>query len=172
MIILQALKINAAPFKRCGKNKIQPRASKEAGPLIINLHTMKIKISKNAKIDYKQLMNLYVSLEWGKNSDYTKSVLKKMIKKPCAVYSAWEGKRLIGIARVFSDSVVHTYVPDIVVLPAYQKMGIGRNLLKNIINDFNGTGIFLEALEETESFFSACGFKKKNLTVLTYGSNN
>jgi N-acetylglutamate synthase-like GNAT family acetyltransferase len=46
---------------------------------------------------------------------------------------AWDGERLIGFARVISDHRLHAYIDDVVIHPDYQRQGVGRELLANLL---------------------------------------
>ena len=43
--------------------------------------------------------------------------------------AAWEGARLVGVARVVTDGAFVAVVPHLMVDPEYRRRGIGRQLL-------------------------------------------
>lgn len=46
------------------------------------------------------------------------------------VLTAWDGPKLVGILRGWTDGAYDGYVCDLAVLPEYQKRGVGRRLLE------------------------------------------
>jgi len=55
--------------------------------------------------------------------------MEQMLRTANLVITAWDGSRLIGIARSLSDFAFCTYLSDLAVDCAYQKQGIGRALI-------------------------------------------
>jgi ribosomal protein S18 acetylase RimI-like enzyme len=49
------------------------------------------------------------------------------------VVSAWDGDRLVGILRGWTDGAYDGYVCDLAVDPEYQRRGIGRALLNECV---------------------------------------
>src|SRR6185437_4375293 len=56
--------------------------------------------------------------------------MKAMLEGANLVVSAWDGDSLVGIARSVSDFVYCTYLSDLAVDAAYQRQGIGRELVR------------------------------------------
>lgn len=56
--------------------------------------------------------------------------MKAMLERADIVVTAWHGTKLVGIARSISDFVYCTYVSDLAVDVAYQRRGIGRELVR------------------------------------------
>jgi ribosomal protein S18 acetylase RimI-like enzyme len=49
------------------------------------------------------------------------------------VLSAWDGPRLVGILRAWSDGAYDGYICDLAVDREYQKQGVGRELLERCL---------------------------------------
>jgi predicted N-acetyltransferase YhbS len=56
--------------------------------------------------------------------------LEKMLRNADLILTARDGERLVGVARSISDFSYCTYLSDLAVDDAYQKMGIGRELIR------------------------------------------
>lgn len=56
--------------------------------------------------------------------------IKKMIDNANLIVAARESGRLIGVARSVTDFSYCTYLSDLAVRMQYQKMGIGRELIR------------------------------------------
>lgn len=59
------------------------------------------------------------------------SRLGKMVAGSNVVLTAWDGERLVGILRGFTDGAYDGTVCDLAVHPDVQKAGVGRRLLEN-----------------------------------------
>jgi GNAT superfamily N-acetyltransferase len=56
--------------------------------------------------------------------------IAKMFANANVVISAWDGTRLIGVSRALTDYSYCCYLSDLAVDVAYQKHGIGRELIR------------------------------------------
>ncbi len=73
---------------------------------------------------------------------------------------------IIGMARVIGDSGLYFYIQDVIVLPQYQKMGIGTLMMKKIINFLDNNispliTVGLMASKGKEPFYEKFGFTKR-----------
>lgn len=80
-----------------------------------------------------QVLNLYNDVSW---TAYTSAPdqLEKALKNSLKVWTAWENDLLIGLARVVGDGFTIIYIQDILVLESYQGIGLGSQLLKDILD--------------------------------------
>lgn len=53
-----------------------------------------------------------------------------MLQNANLVITAWDGAKLIGISRAITDFAYVTYLSDLAVHQAYQKQGIGKELIR------------------------------------------
>ena len=79
--------------------------------------------------------------------------------------SAYDGEKLIGMARVIGDKGLNYYIKDVVVIPEYQKKGVGKLLVSELMkfindNGVKGTEIFVElcAMPKVIPFYEKLGF--------------
>lgn len=95
----------------------------------------KIKIKENIIPNREQLVNLYDDVGW---TAYTNEpeVLEKAVNNCLKVWTAWDGKQLVGLARVVGDGYTIIYIQDILVLKRYQRQGIGSRFLKLILDSY------------------------------------
>ena len=56
--------------------------------------------------------------------------IAQMFANANVVISAWDGTRLIGVSRALTDYSYCCYLSDLAVDVAYQKRGIGRELIR------------------------------------------
>jgi len=83
-------------------------------------------------IDDADLRPLYESVGW---VSYTNQVsdLSRLLAASQLVYAAWDASKLVGLIRTVGDGISIQYVQDLLVMPAYQKQGIGSELLKRVM---------------------------------------
>lgn len=58
--------------------------------------------------------------------------LQKMLQHGNLLITAWDGARLVGVARALSDFSFCCYLSDLAVDRAYQQSGIGRALIEQV----------------------------------------
>jgi len=56
--------------------------------------------------------------------------IKAMIEHANLLCTAWDGAKLVGVARSLTDFEYCCYLSDLAVDAAYQKQGIGRELIR------------------------------------------
>jgi len=76
----------------------------------------------------------------------------------CKVF-LFDDARMIGFGRAISDGVSQAAVYDIVVLPEYQKMGIGKLLMNSLLEKLAGCNVILYANPGKEGFYATLGFR-------------
>lgn len=115
-----------------------------------------------------ELVNLYKAGGWWKDS-YDKSKLKDLINGSFvfAVLIDESGKT-VGMGRVLSDGISDAYIQDLVVLPEHRNKGLGKELVKKLIEFCHSKGIKWIALiaePDQEDFYKKLGFKQMNRYV-------
>jgi len=127
-----------------------------------------ISTTKN-NVKPQEAIDLYITLKWGSKTDYDIQRMKEALSNTTFVVSARDSiGKLIGLARVFSDGVIHTTIADIVIHPDYRQRGIGKKIMEKIKERYGKTGIFIEAFQRNKKFFENCGYKQKdNMVVLS-----
>lgn len=69
----------------------------------------------------------------------------------------------VGIGRVIGDGAIYFYIQDVIVIPDYQGIGVGRLIMEGIENylSIHATGssfIGLMAVERVEGFYEKYGY--------------
>lgn len=79
--------------------------------------------------------------------------------------SVYHNSKAVAMARMIGDMGLNYYIKDVVVKPEYQKKGIGRILINELLdyvnkNGIKGTGIFMElcAVPDKIPFYEKFGF--------------
>ena len=112
--------------------------------------------------DIDSIMNLYGDVSW---TAYTSnpSKLEQAISNSLKVWTAWDDDLLVGLARVVGDSSTIIYIQDVLVLQAYQKKGIGSQLLKIILDEYKDIRQIILLTDDTDKtikFYEKNGFTK------------
>ncbi len=81
-----------------------------------------------------------------------------MVRGSMYAVSAHEGDDLVGYARAISDGAFNAYVSTVAVLPSHQRRGIGRELLRRLLQGREGIQFVLHAAAEIHPFYLRCGF--------------
>ena len=119
---------------------------------------MKIVYKKIKEIAPKQLQDLFLSVDWASGKHPEK--LANAIRNYGAVITAWDGDRLIGLISAMDDKTMTAYIHYLLVNPAYQKLGIGKELVRLINEHYKDfLAVVLIAYDTQVGFYEHCGFK-------------
>jgi ribosomal protein S18 acetylase RimI-like enzyme len=110
-----------------------------------------------------EIVKLYKAGGWWKEN-YDPSGLNNLIKGSFAFAVAIDklSGKAIGMGRLISDGISDAYIQDLVVLPEYRDQGIGRQLVKTLLDHCLSKGILwigLIAEPAQDGFYSNIGFK-------------
>lgn len=85
--------------------------------------------------------------------------LARMLEHANLLHTAWDGERLVGVARGVTDFSFCCYLSDLAVDKAYQKSGIGRELLHRVHVAIGPQANFLLlAAPEAMAYYPKVGF--------------
>ena len=116
---------------------------------------------KNDTISFEEIFPLYEAVGW---TNYTSNptMLKNALEHSLFLISARDEEgNLIGFLRAVGDGFSIVYIQDIIVLPEYQRQGIGTQLLRQTLEYFKEVyQIILTTDSElkTIAFYEANGF--------------
>ncbi|KYK20396.1 GCN5 family acetyltransferase [Thermoplasmatales archaeon SG8-52-2] len=141
------------------------------------MNDQKIDIKLVTSWPENEIVNLYKSAGWWKDY-YDFSKIEDMIKGSFAFAVAVIKKsdKAVGMGRVISDGVSDAYIQDLVVLPEFQDAGIGKKIVKKLL-DFcllkNIVWIGLIAEPKQSGFYSNIGFNiLKDYTAMKYNKDD
>jgi ribosomal protein S18 acetylase RimI-like enzyme len=97
--------------------------------------------------------------------------MQQMLLCANLVVSAWDGDRLVGIARSLSDFCYATYLSDIAVRLAYQRRGIGRELIRRTQAEGGRATVFLFAAPKAVDYYARVGFSGGSGWILRPGES-
>lgn len=72
----------------------------------------------------------------------------------------YHGSRLIGFGRAISDGIYQAALYDVAVLPEFQRIGIGKTILDNLLQRLHSCNVILYASPGKEDFYRKLGFRQ------------
>ena len=108
-----------------------------------------------------EIINLYKSTGW-KNYLEREGVLQQAYADSLCALGAYDGEKLIGILRAVGDGKTIVYVQDILVLPQYQRKGVGTKLMRALMDRFPDVYqmiLMTDDTRATRAFFRSAGFR-------------
>lgn len=85
--------------------------------------------------------------------------LWSMFENSSLVISAWHNGRLVGIARVLTDRALYSYLCDLAVEPDVQRLGIGKSLIGEVLEECKNTDLVLRDSDISSRFYEKLGFE-------------
>jgi ribosomal protein S18 acetylase RimI-like enzyme len=118
-----------------------------------------IRYDGSHEVDLDQLAHLFVTAGWPhRAADPGKLAL--LVSRSLYVSSAHDGDKLVAFGRALSDGVSNGYISTVCVLPEYRGRGIGREVVRRLVEREGGNAIrwVLHAREELHPFYGLNGF--------------
>lgn len=125
-----------------------------------------ITIKKQEIVKLEDVLHLYQAVGWT-NYTHQPEMLEQALSHSLAIYVALDGDAVVGLIRLVGDGFSSVFVQDLIVLPSYQRQGIGSNLMKEALADYKDAYQIQLATEQTEKtleFYRSLGFE----TLSTY----
>ena len=125
-----------------------------------------ITIRKQEIVKLEDVLHLYQAVGWT-NYTHQPEMLEQALSHSLAIYVALDGDAVVGLIRLVGDGFSSIFVQDLIVLPSYQRQGIGRSLMKEALEDYKDAYQVQLVTEQTEKnvrFYRSIGFE----TLSTY----
>jgi len=123
---------------------------------------MDISYRINAPVTVEQVISLFRDSGLRRPTD-DPGRIQRMLANANLILTAWDGERLVGIARCLTDFSYCCYLSDLAVRKDYQRMGIGKELiqrLRQVLGD--EVMILLLAAPEAMGYYPKLGFENVN----------
>ena len=120
-----------------------------------------ITIRKQEVVKLEDVLHLYDAVGWT-NYTHQPQMLEQALSHSLATYLARDGEKIVGLVRLVGDGFSSVFVQDLIVLPSYQRQGIGSALMKEALGDFKDAYQIQLATEQTEKtlgFYRSLGFE-------------
>lgn len=122
---------------------------------------MDFTVKEYSKYNEEEILNLYRSVGWMNYVNYPE-MLKNAYANSLNIFGAYENEKLLGIIRVVGDGYSIVFIQDIIVLPEYQRHGIGTSLLKRVLDTYEHVyqkTLLTDNTERTIQFYKSLGFQ-------------
>ena len=120
-----------------------------------------ISVRKQDVVKLEDVLHLYQAVGW---TNYTNQpqMLEQALPHSLAVYLAFDGEKIVGLIRLVGDGFSSVFVQDLIVLPSYQRQGIGSALMKEALEAYKDAyqvQLVTEETERTLGFYRSMGFE-------------
>lgn len=107
----------------------------------------------------QEIIDLYQSVGW---TNYTScpEMLEEAYKNSLCILGAFEKEKLVGVVRVVGDGISIVFVQDILVLPKYQRKGVGSALMRAVLEKYASVyqvELLTDSTEKSKAFYSSVG---------------
>ncbi len=120
---------------------------------------MKFEIREYTEFKENEIVGLYQSVGW---TNYLERVdlLRKGYKHSLCILGAYDEEKLVGIIRAVGDNATILFIQDLLVLPEYQRKGIGTKLIQAILEKYKDVyqiELLTDNSEKVVSFYRLVG---------------
>src|SRR5881394_242443 len=95
-----------------------------------------IQYSDKREIDSAAMLALYRANQW--SSAEKPALLHQALLNSHSLVTAWDGPKLVGLGNAISDGFLVVYYPHLLVLPEYQRRGIGAEIMRRLQARYEG----------------------------------
>lgn len=89
--------------------------------------------------------------------------MKKMLDNANLLVTAWDGEKLVGVARALTDYSYCCYLSDLAVIKEYQHNDIGHELVAQVQNQIGDECVLiLLAAPNVMDYYPRIGFSKSD----------
>lgn len=120
-----------------------------------------MEIRDYTSINPDEILGLYAAVGWT-NYVARPEMLDQAYRNSLCVLAAYDGSRLVGIIRAVGDGCSIVFIQDLIVLPEYQRRGIGTKLLREMTERYKTAyqiELLTDSTEKSKSFYRSAGFR-------------
>lgn len=124
---------------------------------------MNIDVSLAGEFEEEEVIRLYRANGW--SSADKPAQLMAALRNSHALVTARIGDELVGLGNAISDGHLVVYFPHMLVHPAHQGKGVGRLMMRSMLDRYAGFHqMMLTADGEAIDFYKAMGFERAGKT--------
>lgn len=121
-------------------------------------------------LDLPQVIELYRASTLGLRRPVDEPArMQQMLDLANLVITAWDGAKLVGIARSLSDFTFCTYMSDLAVHLDYQHSGIGKELIRRTHQAGGLATLYLFAAPAAVNYYPHIGMEAGSGWLLKHG---
>ena len=118
---------------------------------------------ENRKLKIEEYQALRESTGWNPVED---NLVETALEKDLFSICVYDEERIVGIGRIIGDGALYFYIQDIIVLPEYKGLGIGKLIMDNIEiylgkEANNNSFIGLMAADGVRGFYTKYGYEER-----------
>jgi predicted GNAT family acetyltransferase len=84
--------------------------------------------------------------------------LRRSFEQSRHVVFAWDGDRVVGMARLLSDGVCNAYLLDVWTSSSHRRRGIATAMVRMLIEEVPGQHVGLQT-DDARAFYASLGFR-------------
>jgi predicted N-acetyltransferase YhbS len=122
-------------------------------------------------LDLDAVIEVYVDSTLGaRRPEGERDRMRQMLERANLVVSAWDDARLVGVARSLSDFCYATYLSDLAVRLDYQRLGVGRELVRRTQEAGGAANVVLLSAPAAVDYYPKVGFAAAPGFILRQGT--
>lgn len=94
--------------------------------------------------------------------------LRRIFEQSTVRCFAWSGDDLVGAGRAISDRISYAAIFDVVVLPGFQRRGIGTQIVRHLIRAAEAPNVILHSVPGKEGFYAQLGFARMTTAMALF----
>ncbi len=121
-----------------------------------------------SETDWSKLADIYrrtPQLSLGKKDIGT---IRAAFESSSKVATAWKGLQLIAAGRALSDGLCYASIFDVAVLPDFQKRGVGKGIVLELLQGYEQLNVYLTSTFGNEPFYAKLGFRRHKTAMARY----
>jgi GNAT superfamily N-acetyltransferase len=95
-----------------------------------------IRYAETTDLPLEQVLALYRANGW--SAAQRPDALHRALRSSDSLVSAWDERDLVGLGNAISDGSLVVYYPHLLVLPHYQRRGIGTEIMRILLEKYAG----------------------------------
>jgi ribosomal protein S18 acetylase RimI-like enzyme len=88
------------------------------------------------------------------------AALRLSFERSQHVAIAWDGGRVVGMARLLSDGVCNAYLLDVWTASSHRRRGIGRAMVEQLAAAVPGQHVGFQT-DDAQAFYESMGFRRQ-----------
>ena len=113
----------------------------------------------------EEILALYGSVGWTAYTDKPET-LRRGFERSLLTLGAYMDEKRVGIIRAVGDGETIVFIQDILVSPEYQRRGVGKALICEVLSRYSNVRqieLTTDDTEKTKAFYRSVGFSEMSL---------
>jgi len=114
--------------------------------------------------DKEQYFQLFSCTGWNNEYQFSQEELFASIQSSWYMISVFAAEKLVGFGGIICDGILHALIVDVIVLPEYRQLGIGKNIIQKLVEhcqSMNIRDIQLFCARGQSGFYKKSGFAER-----------